>query len=702
MRLLNITASPHPFGNRIDLHWRLPANSPFTRVRVVRRTSSHPTTPNPADATEGIVLPEIPEQSFVIDREQVRGETVYYYSLFPYNTVKANGAIVISDPANQIDRRNRTQAAATSPFNSAGQMAELLPAIYHRYDTLLPKASAGLMGADRQQGQLRRFLALPGSQLDQMISQARRLLDCYDLDQVDGALLPLLAQLIGWSTNYGLELAAQRNEIRQALALYERIGTLPVVQSTVRRLTGWTSRTKEFVHNVALSNRAPRLNLWSRLLDVTNAQIPNKPLSLDFAYEGRPAAVRDSAGTLWLFYHTLMHGRWSIWSMTGVDSAAGGNAMEWSSSTPLSEPDGPAIHLKTPTAAVQGDQLWLFWERYDETSNRWRIDFRTQTGGVWSATAPFAISGADQRMPAAVADNTGGIWLFWLERAGLDGAWQLKYNRHDGTKWQLTPPATVPISAADGNQVQSDLFVLFTPAAPSLVVFWAWQKPAATLGGGQTRWGISYQVHSGVNPSQPQWKATQTLNAEGAADQHNREPAASVQADGKLALFWSSNRGGSWGIWRGVLDVATNVLSGSAVVIDDLYAQRTPLPLTRAAGGLLLLYRSNQSVVYDHPVYGPATSVDFRYAGATTVDIRNVAQKALRGRFEDFQTYTFDAGQSGQRTNQDWYARDTIGVFYQPGGDQSTLQEEKLARLGQVLREFMPLTERAVFIREQE
>ena len=81
---------------------------------------------------------------------------------------------------------------------------------------------------------------------------------------------------------------------------------IPTVEATVKRLVGWESRTKEFVHNVFRSNQPERLNCGCVTQDSAGAwSTPTAPLSLDFAYEGRPTAVRDQGGTLWLFYHTL-------------------------------------------------------------------------------------------------------------------------------------------------------------------------------------------------------------------------------------------------------------------------------------------------------------------------------------------------------------------------------------------------------------
>ena len=63
---------------------------------------------------------------------------------------------------------------------------------------------------------LRRFLDLPGSQLDLLYSFARAMRDLHDLEKVDSRLLFLLAQWIGWQIDNRIETDAQRNDIRNA------------------------------------------------------------------------------------------------------------------------------------------------------------------------------------------------------------------------------------------------------------------------------------------------------------------------------------------------------------------------------------------------------------------------------------------------------------------------------------------------------
>lgn len=756
MRLKNITATPHPFGNRIDLEWINPDPLQYPGVRIVRREGTHPTSPE-----DGVVVLEEENPPYTVDEngervyeavdKNLKGETVYYYFLFPY---KGN------PPEYRIVRRNRIAAMSTSRYDIAGQMYSLLPAVYHRYDTALAEPGE-VSEEDRQKGQLRRFLDLPGSQLDRLYSSARSILDLYNLDKVDGSLLPLLAEWIGWKTDFSLEIGAQRNEIRNAPAIYKTIGIIPTVEATVKRISGWESRTKEFVHNVFSSNSPERLNIWTRRRNSAGEWLePSELISLDFAYEGRPAAVRDGDGTLWLFYHTLRNGRWNIWYKTlstfSIDSGfrndldkgavsagmqqafidegfplspdasaekeddlwiitdldngeiysvreEGGdlNVYRWAPSRPLTR---NAQIDKHPAAVMQGGTLWVFWDSYSETTGTWHINYQTRAGGVWSAVIGdelFADTTNERKNPWAVVDNTGGLWLFWLERVGT--RWQLKYNRHNGADWQLDPAAAFPLDGGADPRVESDIFVLFHPAdaAQRLWVFWAGKD--STVEPDRTRWQIAYRVKQGINPNSSDWSVIRALPKDAAdPDYHDREPAAIVNADGDIEVFQSSNRGGSWSIWRNTLDAAAHTWSAGEQVTDSPYSQRDPVSLP-ADGGTLLVYRSNESLPYKSGVYGATETVDFRYAGSTTARTRDSGKIALRGKFEDFQTYTYDAvGKNGKRTDEDWYARDTIALYIKPDTVDAEKIERGISRIDKVLREFMPITDRAVFIAQSD
>ena len=697
MRFLNLVAVPHPSGNRIDLSWVHPNPTQFPGVRVVRREGSHPLSPTPTSSQQGVVVAETnptspshsrihvrADGSYTATDSGLKGETVYYYALFPY----------AGNPPNyDIDRHNRAVAMATAQYNMAGQMADLLPTLYHRYDTILSNAAA-VAPADRQNGQLRRFLDLPGSQLDLLYSFARATRDLHDLEKLDSRLLPLLAQWIGWQIDYRLETNVQRNDIRNAPHLYKSIGLIPTVEATVKRLVGWESRTKEFVHNVFRSNQPERLNLWMREQNTAGAwSTPTAPLSLDFAYEGRPTAVRDQGGVLWLFYHTLRKGRWNIWYKNLREGQG------WTPSEPLTN---RASIDKYPTAVLHGTTLWVFWSTYSEAGQRWQINFRTRANGQWSAIAPFSALGpfatadTQRRQPWAVVDNAGMLWLFWLELVGQQ--WQLRYNRYDGTNWTLTDPATFPLDAGADPRVEGPPFVVFHPtdAAQRLWVFWARTEPIGASG--QRRWRIVYRVKAGMNPSATDWSAIRFLPP-GPAESQDREPAALVKTNGDVELFWSSTRNGSWSIWRATVNRTNHTWGTAEMLINSPYTQCDPLPIPIATG-TMLIYHANESVTYTSTVYGATETVDHRYAGSTTIDVRNTAKHALRKKFGDFQTYTSDVDQDEKRTNADRYARETVGLYVTPDTTDQAVIQRNQNLLRNALREFLPASVRTVFITE--
>ena len=692
MRLLQISAQPHTAGNRIDLTFAHPNPAQFPGVRIVRSEGTHPASPEPASPRQGIVIadtnPAAPALSKIgvgadglyhATDTSLKSETVYYYSLFPYSG---------NPPVYNIDQHNQTACMATAPYAMARQMAELLPALYHRYDLVLPDPNS-VASSDRDQGQLRRFLALPGGQLDLFYSFAKSMLDLHNPDKIDARLLPLLAQWIGWPTDFRLAAAAQRQEIRNAPHLYKTIGLIPTVEATVKRSLGIESRTKEFVHNVFRSNQPERLNLWirQRTIGSTTFTASAAPLSLDFAYEGRPAMARDPDGTLWLFYHTLRKGESHIWSKTFRDDKG------WSPSEPLTLGTLPEKH---PTAALQKNTMWVFWTTYNAATQSSQINFRTRTNGQWSAIAPVPLTGdAARRLPHAVVDNTDGLWLFWLELAGTQ--WVLKYNRHDGTAWASTTGTVFPLDAGSEPRVNGAPFVVFHPTdtAQRLWVFWAREEPTGAPN--QTRWRIAYRVKASLTFATSDWSVIRTLPA-GPADSQDREPSALVGADGNIELFWSSNRNTSWAVWHAILNRSTQTFATVEPVATRPFALREPLPFATASG-TLLIYRSNESIVYASTVYGATETVDQRYAGCTSVDTRNQSQIAVRGKFDDFLTYTYDTGQSGQRTDADLYSRDTVGLFVPPPAQESA--DAIPPQFTAALKQFLPIQVRPVFIREQ-
>jgi phage tail-like protein len=234
MPLQSIQAVAHPAGNRIDLAWWPDATLPADGVRVVRREGRYPQHPQ-----DGVIVADVTTATAVSDLN-LPAERVYYYSLFPFTG---------GPPVYEYDPGNRAMALATAPNGYAQTMLGLLPAIYHRYD--------------KDTRFLARFLRIGGGQLDQFHSLANFSRRLRQLDKTPGPLLPLLAQWIAWQTDYKRDLNTQRDEIRNAPAIYRRIGLAPTLEATIKRINNWESRSKEYVHNIFASNQPPRLNLLS-------------------------------------------------------------------------------------------------------------------------------------------------------------------------------------------------------------------------------------------------------------------------------------------------------------------------------------------------------------------------------------------------------------------------------------------------------
>lgn len=294
--------------------------------------------------------------------ENLKGELVYYYTLFQYK----NGFSEFI-----FDSHNRVSSLATSPYNLAAEMHKLLPGIYHRYDTVLPKKIPdGMSENDSQEGQLRRFLDLPGRELDLIYSFARTMLELHNVDKVDGRLLPLLGKWIGWPTNFSLELSAQRNEVKQAPEIYKTVGILANLRAFVNRLTNWDSQIKEFVHNVFVANDPERLTLWSQKL--VNAGWSDAELvSVDFAYEGAPASFVDEHGRLWLIYHAQRGDKSDIYYKI-YDQGS------WSPGYRITLSDSID---KYPTGLQTDDgHIWLFWSSYENAT--WNIKTRVLSVGL--------------------------------------------------------------------------------------------------------------------------------------------------------------------------------------------------------------------------------------------------------------------------------------------------------------------------------
>lgn len=301
MQVINLKAEADPRGGRIDLFWVTPGAAAFPAfhgVKVLRREGTYPD-PEQMASELGVYddTQTPPGQSAFFSDTGLKGETVYYYAVAAYDT---------NHPANY--HVAYVSALATTAYGTSDRLYEGLPDQYHRFDTRLPPAAPQLTPDDLTKGQLRRLVEMFGLQFDLLRSYAAGMRNFYDVERIDGALLPLLTQWLGWQTDFSLPLAKQRNEIRYAPHFYRTTGIAANLKATLNRLTTWDAQLKEFAHNVMLTNDPERLTIRESTRRGGQWDA-SRESTLDWSFEGRPCVVKESDEQQWLFYHARHEGR---------------------------------------------------------------------------------------------------------------------------------------------------------------------------------------------------------------------------------------------------------------------------------------------------------------------------------------------------------------------------------------------------------
>lgn len=691
-------------GQRIDLDWSWrTSGQESTRFRLLRRERRYPASPNDGVCVLDMGVPvdtdphRVP-RTYQLDAGMAPGssgilaevedpgsgdlaysfsvadrglaEEIYYYTLF-----------VGEEPS--VKPVARASATASGCYGLAEQLYRLLPGVHRAFDEPLP--------ADREQGALRKFLAVFGAALDYLRSRAEGLRGLHDVLQTRADLLPHLAQWIGWDLDLTQDEIAQRMEILFAPELYRTVGTLPNIQALVNRVTGWDCRIKEFVHNVCLSNAPETIHLWdiwevSRNSAGTAWLTPVRRTAAE-NYDGRPCCVRDAGSNTWLFWHSRRSGGRGIWCqsldvpgaapcrielcapddagslllnagapsviLAGKDlwlfceSGQAGKREVWCAANlspgslgkELSDKAStyPAQNLSlhpaddaNPAAVTLGDQVWVFWQ----SNRRGPTDIwaRVHKNGQWGPPKRITTAGFRHRVPAAVVDKNNTLWLFYCEDYHSEEgvSCRLRCRTFDGRAWTEKEDAGTngPCDESPAAVVRGD----------SIWLFWHtrdakghWQIRSKTFNG--TKWAKSVQVAD--HP---------------AAD---KEPAALVDSNGRVRVFWRSQRRGYFRI------------SGQA--------QGSEYPLQ-------------------------SCTVDTR--NADMLEHVHLQKEAFKNRVHyTYDTRVHDAGRTGIN-NGAWCARDTVGVYLTPDilDAELIVQGQELVR--GLIQRFLPLQTRILFVIE--
>jgi phage tail-like protein len=354
MKVTNSEAVALPDG-RIILRWVTPSDPSFRGVRILRRLSRYPDL-NDLDTDVQVFIDNQTQsgQSATYIDGPLPGELVYYYAIAAYDSSNRSDLVYVS-------------AMAVVPYGTASQLYRSLPEIYQIFDRAAVGNVQGLSASDRNKGPLLRFIELIGQTFDLLRSQTSGMKSFHDVQRVDGALLPLLAQWIGQPSDTTLDLERQRNEIRYAPYYYRTAGTAANLRATVNRVTNWDAKIKEFVHNVFLSSQPEQLTIWEMQRQGTTWHALQN-LNLEVSFEGRVSTLRTKDNRTWLFFHALK------------GDPARPTTCEWHIYAKFEEQDTflPAIRLtagadlhKHPSAVQRADgTIWLFYARYQQKNGR--------------------------------------------------------------------------------------------------------------------------------------------------------------------------------------------------------------------------------------------------------------------------------------------------------------------------------------------
>ncbi|TEB07866.1 hypothetical protein Psch_01421 [Pelotomaculum schinkii] len=594
----------------------------------------------------------------------------YYYTLFVGDGLSAKPVA-------------RASATASVSHGFADQLYRLLPGVHRAYDEPAP--------AGRGRGQLRQFLEVFGAALDYFRSRAEGLRGLHDVLQTRADLLPHLAGWIGWDLDLTQDEISQRMEILFAPELYRTVGTLPNIQALVNRVTGWDCRIKEFVHNVCLSNAPETLHLWD-IWEISRNKAGTAWLtpvqhSMAENYDGRPACVKDAAGNSWLFWHAGQSSGRSLWCQNLDVPGAAPRRIDL---CPQDDSGSLLQSLGAPSVILAGKELWLFCESgQPEKREVWCTanllpDAIGKESPDKAAVCParnLSLHPGDDSNPAAVTLEDQ-VWVFWQSnRRGPTDIWARVHK--DG---QWGPPGRITTAG-----------------------FRHW-APAAVVDNSNTLWlfyceddyseqGLSRRLRCRTFDGH-EWIDREDAGTDGP---HDESPAAVVQGN-NIWLFWQARDAQEgWQIWSKTFNGKKWGKRGR--VTDHPAADKEPTALVDANGRLRVFWRSQRRGYFRIAGQSQGRGYPFQ---SCTVDTRNAEMLAhvhlQKEAFNNRVHYTYDtrARSAGRAViNHDaWCARDTVGVYLTP----DTLDAELITR-GQelvkgLIQRFLPVQTRIVFVIE--
>jgi hypothetical protein len=571
-------------------------------------------------------------------------EIAYYYAAFASS--KGQPHLPPTDASWTLEAQ--ATAIATGRHGLADRVYELLPSVHRYYDEPYPQAPG-------QSGQLRRFMRMFGLALDQARSLAEGLSRRHDVLHGRAEDLPHLARWIGWDPDQTLPVATQRADVLFAPDVHASVGTVPNILALIHRETAWTPSVHEFANNVFSTNAPEAVHVWdlwqapwtgtalTGVAQLTGELTPSKRARRSF--DGRPAGVQVGT-TTWLFWHRMIGERRVI-----MLQRLGAGATPAAPADPGGQP-ADTFNDEYPAATTDGTTTWLFWST--NRDGRWNIWGRSYPlNPARPAQRLIDHPVAEERNPAAVMLN-GKPRIFWQStrrRLTTDiwtselsgGLWSAPARVTSGAPRDLTPAAVVEPGGA-------------------LHLVWC-----GDLG---NRSRIFHQTLLGGAWSAPE--LVSSPSATDAATYRDEAPTAAF-VSGQLRVFWHSNRSGRTNLW-------TRAFAGGAwgpitPALDRATGEKDPAAIVDAAGQIRLFWRSQLGGEL------------FR---SRTVDTAHPETwKPTLGKLGDRARYTYD----GARAITDWYAADTVGVYFDQQVDTPQNRQE-LQRIRAFVESFRPVSTR--------
>jgi len=331
------------------------------------------------------------------------------------------------------------------------------------------------------------------------------------------------------------------------------------------------------------------------------------------------------------------------------------------------------------------------------------FDGRTMASGTWDDSIIWqppqdvpGVAPGRHADPFALVDASGTVWIFWATHA--NGLWSLVNIRWTGSTWSAIETRA---QGQGGNREPCAVLDL----SNRIWLIWSRRQGVATADDTWVLRRMSFE------PGTTTWSAEDGLTVAPVPRASDREPAAIREADGRVRVFFSSDRSGS----RSLMSV-TFTPGGPAPlpvgpIAPSAATDAAPAPVRMSDGTLWLLLRSDRNITLSRAArtasaYGwssfrvPDAETQHRLVGTTTVVPTDLGRIEHSLQWDDLLAYTVQRPDGSPLADDERFTRGTIGLFVSNTANGRPLTELNVVRVRQLLDRFLPINVRAVIVFE--